>query len=235
MKILTEAGNLTDYSNPDYINNVNKQVFQPVIKILELGGAILDKMILLFKAIKTWVEKLHQDKIKDNLMIVENMIIHKKLISDLEKLGLTKDWMKLVIGEKERSMFLKNVNGVYVAINNKLKDTLGVDKLEKVLGVNNTILKEFVGNNRIVKLIESDDASDGIIKDFGKSVEMSLPNNGSDNFDVFKYGVKNKNDELIAIFGIVTETSEERERYIKTVGTPEEEFDKLLEILKLNK
>jgi hypothetical protein len=222
------------------IEELSVEKVQPILsvmdKIIELLGAV-GKLI---DKIKDTYYEYKRNRVIENIDKLQELIIHRTLLNGLRKLGLGEEWLKLVVNEKDNFVWLKDIDGIYVAINNKMFNELNFERYSQILGTDAKTASTFVTDDNKYKVaLDSHGSTDNLVlKDGYTIVNMTKLSDlvdddateGTEHLKIFKYAIKNREGEIIAIFGIGKVVTEE---YIglETIEDPEGKIIDLLTIV----
>jgi len=224
------------------------EALQLTTEKFQLSIVIIEKLIVLVKAVgdsftklKEFLIELRRDRIVESIDRINELIINRTLMTEMRKLGLGSDWLKLVLDEKESLIWLKNIHGVYVAINNKLFKELGLEHYSQILGAtSNEVYKKVERNNIYISTIEDADLTDKLSLEKGISISNITSLNDLDKVElndkklsILKYVIKNNEGVIIAVFGMA-KIADGTEDGVRSIKEPKKHLIEFLKILEEN-
>lgn len=200
------GGTLTPQQNKAWDIDKVSTILTMVNYIIIGLGMLLTKAKGLVTHIKEAYIESQKSKLENTLMEIGNLVIHRYMLSQVKKLGLGKDWLKMVYDKEEASVWLKNLQGAYVVINQRMFTTIGLADYDDILGkTDKEIIQDSDISSDTVKLlgiigkepvVETLGVTEVIDHDLG--LVMS------------HYTIRNKKGEAIAVFGMVTKVGDSR-------------------------
>jgi hypothetical protein len=178
--------------------------FKDAIKEIYIDIREFSKMFL--TAIKQTFS--NENMLDNTIRKIDGMLIHNELVNILHKKGLNPNWIKMIVDQNDCCVWLRNIDDMYVLLSEELLQMMEFDKGFNPLGKTSMELSHNSNNKHMKKQLAKCHISDLEVKRVGTSVM-------SDNDRIIvKYGIKNKDDILVAIFGIIIERKEDSDELI---------------------
>lgn len=219
---------------------VSNETLQLVVSLSNGAITVMDTLGRLVDKIKALLIEFRRDRIVESVDKINEIIIHRNLMQSLKHLGLGEDWIKHIFNERKNFIWLKNVEGAYVAINQKMFDALELKSYSQILGSKADEVRSLVPK-KYRESLSNTHLTDGLVLQEGlsivnvtKLIDLDTAEVGTEHLKILKYAIKNADDEIIAIFGIGKLTNDE-ERGLITVDNPEEHIISFLKIIEETK
>ena len=111
---------------------LNQNVLQPIIKIAELIELILEGCKYLFEKSATVIGNLRKNHLDDAIVQVGELFLERKIAKTIS--GVNLDWLRLCVINEDVNVWVKNNDGIFVAINKKFLDLLSLENSGAILG-----------------------------------------------------------------------------------------------------
>ena len=129
---------------------------------------------------------------------LDGMVIHDDLMKTLHKEGLYVEWREFMVKHRDRHIWLRNVEGIFVLLSEELISVLNMDNFDP-LGKKPEDIVEYIKDDDYSDSFKHCHISDIEVKKYGEHIisrDCGCPK-------VNKFGIYNSEQELIAIFGVM--------------------------------
>jgi len=139
-------------------HDINTEVLSPVLRILNLIDAIVEKMNRGINYLGNMYHDFRKDHIQENLTTLGTMIFSNFLIKQLQKKGLEDSWLEMLLLMDDKPTWLDNKEGMVVVVNKAFEQDCKIDS-SKVIGTSlDKLLKDKVDSEQWCSM--SQNASD---------------------------------------------------------------------------
>ena len=175
------------------INKLLSNLTKFINAIANLGRSVGDRIIR--------DETSRMDK---RLTQIGEVLIHRYMLTSLKRLGLDNSWLKLVYDKDGSGIWLQNLEGVYVVINQRMFNSMGLSDHTDVLGQTNAdIIERGKIAEEVIPLLKMFD-----IRDVDTELDVKTTTDEELDISLTQFTIRGHENEPIAVFGIVTQIGE---------------------------